>query len=75
MNVRRVFGFVGVGVVLAVSLSIAIFLWYYRPTIEYAYVDILDLRDGRTSLGWLIGVGLAVLVVAAAIWWRKRPHV
>ena len=50
MTSRQVLGFVGLGAVLAVGVSLAILFWYYRPSIEYAYVDILDLGPGHNPL-------------------------
>jgi LPXTG-motif cell wall-anchored protein len=66
---------VGLGGVLVVCVGIAILLWFYRPSIAVAYVDILDPRSGRSSWTWPVGLGITLLVVAAALWWRRRRHV
>jgi len=61
------------GIALAV-LSVAGLLVYYRPTVEYAYVDILDRRERLTS-GWfiaLVGVSVALLVGGVLAWLRRK---
>jgi hypothetical protein len=68
----------GVSAILAIgAAAIAALLFYYRPTVEYAYVDILDLRD-RQSLpfpGWVLLAaplaGAALLIFAYRIWRRR----
>jgi cell division protein FtsX len=61
------------GMVAAV-LSLAALLIYYRPTIEYAYVDILDRREHPTS-GWfiaLLAASVALLVGGALVWLKRK---
>ena len=41
MTPRRALGFVGLRGVIAVGISLAVLFWYYRPRVEYAYIDIL----------------------------------
>ncbi len=53
------------GVALALAVGIAVLLIYYRPTVEYAYVDVLDLRE-KGSWSSIVRSGLAALAFARA---------
>ena len=60
---------------ILVSAGIAVLLLYYRPTIEYAYVDILDMREGpsRSLPAWaLVGAPLTAAAIALLAYRRLR---
>ena len=57
-------------------LSAVVLLVYYRPSIEYAYVDMLD-RQARPAPGWLVvlvGLSFLLLVGAALAWLKKKAN-
>jgi hypothetical protein len=72
MTSRRVLGFFGLGAVVAVGVSLAILFWYYRPSIEYAYVDVLDSGPGYSPMVRPISIGVLLIAIAAAIWWWRH---
>jgi hypothetical protein len=61
-----------VGFLLAAALSVVVLLWYYRPTVEYAYVDILELRKDSGASSLLVGVAAVLTLGGLAIWWWLR---
>jgi hypothetical protein len=66
----------GVGAVgLVVLLLLVTVLAIYRPSIEFAYVDVIDVRPGGGPEWWVMGMwAVAVLASIAALvrLWRKR---
>jgi hypothetical protein len=74
---RRVVVWVTILGLFLLTVAVAAFLWYYRPTVEYAYVDVMDLR-GSTPRARYLGtiVSVALLVASASVWWflrRRKP--
>jgi hypothetical protein len=61
---------------LVVLAGIAVLLYYYRPSIEYAYVDIIEKREHPVAGTWLIGGCLAVVVVVGGllVWLGRRSR-
>jgi len=66
----------GLGAIAVVAaLLIATLLVVYRPSIEYAYVDIIDLRRDGGSGWWAVAAvvaGVVALSVAVLIRRRRR---
>ena len=57
MTTLRLVG-IGIGAIALVgALLIAALLIVYRPTIEYAYVDLVDSGKGSAAGWWLLGLG------------------
>jgi hypothetical protein len=70
---RRVLWFTALGLALAAAAGIGMLLWYYRPTVEYAYVDILDPRKDRDASSLLVGVVTVLALSGVALWlWSRR---
>jgi len=59
-------------VLLLLALGVGALSFYYRPTVEYAYVDVVDFREKPLPPGWFVMplvvvlVGVSLIVVA----WR-----
>ena len=75
-RVGLVVGGVSALLVLASAL-IAGLLFYYRPTVEYAFVDIIDKREGpsRPLPGWVlpsIPLGGALVIWLGYRLWRRN---
>ncbi len=66
------------GVALALAVGIAVLLIYYRPTVEYAYVDVLDLREKGSWSSIVLTAGFLALLIAGFVTWRfarrSRPR-
>src|SRR5262245_51400496 len=60
---------------LLMLLLVAGFLLLFRPTVEYAYVDVTDLKESFPSTGmWFTigsGVLFAVIALCAIVRWRR----
>jgi hypothetical protein len=65
-----------VGILALGGLGIVVLLVYYRPTIEYAYIDVRD--QGQVAApGWLIavfGASLALLIGGGLAWLRRKAN-
>ena len=74
MNRRRALVLSVSGLVFTVGVTIAILLWYYRPTVEYAYVDIVDLRKDPSAFFPFVAVAAALALVGLGfgVWLKRR---
>ena len=66
----------GVGAVLLVGLLLVVtLLAVYRPSIGFAYVDVLSVGEPQGPAFWVVGLWLLAVVGSAAALarlWRKR---
>ena len=61
MRAARAIGVSALALLAAVGIGVGVLLMYYRPTIEYAYIDIVDKSETAMS-GWWLLFGAVVLV-------------
>jgi hypothetical protein len=62
---------IGAGAILALGLAAtALLLVYYRPTVEYAFIDIVD-GSAHAISGWWLLAGVAVVLTAASLLVRR----
>jgi hypothetical protein len=72
MNRRRAFLLALTGFLLALGVSIGFLLLYYRPTIEYAYVDIVQKNPAGRSMVGPVAVALAFTGLGLGLWFKRR---
>src|SRR5258707_6074696 len=76
MNTSRLVGAGLVALALVTVLIIGALLFYYRPSIEFAYVDTLDGREKAISGWWLLAgasaLGALVGGVVAVVRHRRE---
>jgi hypothetical protein len=71
MAIPRLIAWAFGAIALLVALLLVTLLVIYRPSIEYAYVDIIDPGKGGGLVWWVAFVGLGVLGLAAIVVLRR----
>jgi hypothetical protein len=65
LTVVQGFWYATLAVVFVLAVGLAALFWYYRPSIEFAYVDVSDLGISNWWKAGLLAVcGLALVAVA-----------
>jgi hypothetical protein len=65
-----------VGAVVAlVMLAVGVFLFFYRPSIEYMYIDLRDLSgSGGGNLWGILSVSVIIAVVLTLLVRKRRDR-
>src|SRR5262245_53363950 len=64
-----------VGEMLIAGIAVAALFAYYRPTVEWAFVDIREVPGSNSVLRGPIVIAAVVLAPASLLWLWKRRHV
>ena len=62
------------GIATLAVLTLVALIVYYRPTIEYAYVDIMDRRQVPPWLSFVLGGSLVLLIASGLVWLRRKAR-
>jgi len=62
---QRLLAIAGI-VLFLLALGVGALFFYYRPTVEYAYLDVVDFREKPLPPGWFV-MPLVVALVGVSL--------